>query len=91
MFSSSKTASFASHVHFGKDSDSDESDTEQQTALYSQEQVSINPEDEEQISQFMSNDPSKRRTLADIIQEKLTEKRTEIQSQMSGKKFLKLR
>ena len=33
---------------------------------------------------FMSHEAPVRRTLADIIQEKITEKKTEIQSQMSG-------
>lgn len=32
---------------------------------------------------FMSDKPPERRTLADIIQEKITEKQTEIASQMS--------
>ena len=32
----------------------------------------------------MSHNPPARRTLADIIQEKITEKQTEIQSQMTG-------
>lgn len=39
---------------------------------------------------FMSSNPPARRTLADIIHEKITEKQTEIQSQMSGTHALKL-
>ena len=39
------------------------------------------------MAMFMSKNPPAQRTLADIIQEKLTEKQTEIQSQMSGIKF----
>ena len=46
--------------------------------------VPVDPEEEQQINRFMSTNPVQRQTLADIIQEKLTEKRTEIQSQMSG-------
>lgn len=51
---------------------------------YDADVITIDPEEERQINQFMSSNPLERRTLADIIQEKLTEKRTEIQSQMSG-------
>lgn len=45
----------------------------------------VNEEDEKALTKFMSQNPPARRTLADIIQEKLTEKKTEIQSQMTGK------
>ena len=45
----------------------------------------VDPEDEKTMEQFMSGLPGQRRTLADIIQEKLTEKRTEIESQLSGR------
>ena len=45
----------------------------------------ITEDDEKALEQFMSKNPPARRTLADIIQEKLTEKQTELQSQMSGK------
>ena len=44
----------------------------------------VNDEDEQALEKFMSHNPPARRTLADIIQEKLTEKKTEIQSQMTG-------
>ena len=37
----------------------------------------------------MSQNPPARRTLADIIMEKITEKQTEIQSQMTGKARLR--
>lgn len=46
--------------------------------------IVVDPEDERTMEQFMSHLPGQRRTLADIIQEKLTEKRTEIESQLSG-------
>ena len=39
----------------------------------------------------MSHNPPARRTLADIIQEKITEKQTEIQSQMIGEMLVKER
>ena len=38
----------------------------------------------------MSKNPPVQRTLADIIMEKLTEKKTEIQSQMSGEGNFKM-
>lgn len=47
------------------------------------EQVVINEDDEEALKTFMSAAPPTRRTLADIIQEKITEKKTEIQEQTS--------
>ncbi|CAH1773639.1 unnamed protein product [Owenia fusiformis] len=47
------------------------------------ETVEVNEDDEEALAMFMSHDAPARRTLADIIQEKITEKQTEIQSQMS--------
>lgn len=79
---STKSTSFAATVQL--DSNSEASDTEERST-FEEQAVQIDPADEEQMNQFMSSDPMKRRTLADIIQEKLTEKRTEIQSQMSGK------
>ena len=36
---------------------------------------------------FMSKEPPVKRTLADIIMEKITEKQTEIRTQMSGKNY----
>ncbi|XP_002735758.1 bystin-like [Saccoglossus kowalevskii] len=47
------------------------------------EHIEINEEDEKALELFMSRDPPIRRTLADIITEKLTEKQTEVASQMS--------
>lgn len=44
----------------------------------------VNEEDEKALQMFMSKDPPVRRTLADIIMEKITEKQTEIRTQMSG-------
>lgn len=50
----------------------------------------IDEEDEKALEKFMSSKQEVRRTLADIIQEKLTEKKTELQSQMTGMVNLKL-
>lgn len=44
----------------------------------------VNEEDEKALQMFMSKDPPVRQTLADIIMEKITEKQTEIRTQMSG-------
>jgi len=49
---------------------------------YDDEEVVVNEEDDLAITRFM-NRSSKRRTLADIIQDKITEKKTEIDSQFS--------
>ncbi|XP_043578308.1 bystin [Bombus pyrosoma] len=65
-------------------SDSEEvsSEDEQDTAQYYQD-IKINEEDERAIQMFMSKDPAPMKTLADIILEKLTEKKTEIETQFS--------
>ena len=44
----------------------------------------MNEEDEKALEMFMSNAAPVKRTLADIIAEKITEKQTEIHTQMSG-------
>nr|SVE74152.1 EOG090X058P [Daphnia barbata] len=52
--------------------------------------VEVDEEDEKALALFMNPNPAPRRTLADIIMEKITEKQTEIQSQFSeadGAKF----
>ncbi|KAL0154322.1 hypothetical protein M9458_050435 [Cirrhinus mrigala] len=45
--------------------------------------VDVDPEDEKAIEMFMSKNPPLRRTLADIIMEKITEKQTEVGTVMS--------
>ncbi|KAJ8322334.1 hypothetical protein KUTeg_000805 [Tegillarca granosa] len=65
----------------GSDSEEDLSSDEEGGEFY--EVIDVNEEDEEALQKFMSSNPTGRRTLADIIQEKITEKQTEIQSQMS--------
>ena len=45
----------------------------------------IDAEDEKTLETFMSSQPTERKTLADIIMEKINEKKTEIRSQISGR------
>ncbi|XP_029042012.2 bystin [Osmia bicornis bicornis] len=65
------------------------SDTEEQSSedelndSHYYEDIQINEEDERAIEMFMSKDPTPMKTLADIILEKLTEKKTEIETQFS--------
>ncbi|XP_061788186.1 bystin [Nerophis lumbriciformis] len=50
-------------------------------------EVVVDPDDEKAIQMFMNKNPPMRRTLADIIMEKITEKQTEVgtvMSEMSG-------
>lgn len=47
------------------------------------ENIEINEDDERALQMFMSREPKPTRTLADIIMEKLTEKKTEIETQFS--------
>ena len=44
----------------------------------------VDENDEQAMANFMSEKPQDRRTLADIIMERINEKKTELQSQMSG-------
>lgn len=44
----------------------------------------VDADDEKALEMFMSHNPPVRRTLADIIMEKITEKQTEIKTQLSG-------
>jgi essential nuclear protein 1 len=43
----------------------------------------VNEDDERALEMFMNHNPAPRRTLADIIMEKITEKQTELQTQFS--------
>jgi len=66
------------------DSDSDNEDEEdnlEPDTFY--ENIEINRQDEEAIERFMSKNPLPRRTLADIIMEKITEKQTELETHFS--------
>nr|CAG4640824.1 EOG090X058P [Eulimnadia texana] len=67
-----------------KDEESDsepEAQSDDEGAFY--EDIEVNEEDERALEMFMNPNPAPKRTLADIIAEKLTEKQTEIQSQFS--------
>ncbi|XP_076244398.1 bystin [Calliopsis andreniformis] len=72
-------------VKFGSEfSDTEEQSSEDElndSQYY--EDIQINEEDEIAIQKFMSKDSAPMRTLADIILEKLTEKKTEIETQFS--------
>ncbi|XP_015596785.1 bystin [Cephus cinctus] len=66
------------------DSDDDQQSSEDEMSgdnYY--ENIEIDEEDERALEMFMSRDNAPTRTLADIIMEKLTEKKTEIQTQFS--------
>lgn len=43
----------------------------------------VDEDDERALEMFMNRNPAPRRTLADIILEKITEKQTELQTQFS--------
>ncbi|XP_076307869.1 bystin isoform X2 [Tachypleus tridentatus] len=84
-FSTSTTLLGPSTTH--TDSESDESEIEENTYY---EDFTIDEEEEKSLQLFMSKDTSSRRTLADIIKEKLTEKETEIETQFSDAGSVKL-
>jgi essential nuclear protein 1 len=65
-------------------SDDEESDVDDSEKYDDHSNIEINENDERAFEMFMSNKTQARRTIADIIMEKLTEKKTEIQSQMNG-------
>jgi len=64
-----------------EDESSEEEEDFQEDQFY--EEIKIDKGDEKILQNFMSNEPVERRTLADIIMEKINEKKTEIQSQIS--------
>lgn len=65
------------------DEEDEEGIPEEEPEDFSEGTIEIDKEDEIALEQFMNKDAPPRRTLADIIMEKLTEKRTEVASQMS--------
>ncbi|XP_017785444.1 PREDICTED: bystin [Nicrophorus vespilloides] len=74
-------------------SDDDNSDSEEETAeppdtFY--EDLEINEDDEKAMELFMSANPAPRRTLADIIMEKITEKHTELDTHFTDAGSLQL-
>ena len=64
------------------DADEQSSEDEYNDSQY-YENIEINEEDERAIQMFMSRNSAPMKTLADIILEKLTEKKTEIETQFS--------
>lgn len=52
--------------------------------------VEVDEDDERALEMFMNKEPPARRTLADIIMEKITEKQTEIATQFSDEQSLKV-
>ena len=50
----------------------------------SYELVEVDEEEEKAMSVFMSQDPPTRRTLADVVMEKINDKRTELSTVLSG-------
>lgn len=65
------------------ESESEEESSEDEAQVNYYENVEINEEDERALEMFMNRDRAPMRTLADIIMDKLTEKKTEIQTQFS--------
>lgn len=76
-----KTTTLTSNDSDDETSETEQEDREQSDAFY--ENLEINEEDEKAIEKFMSKNPTPRRTLADIIMEKITEKHTELDTQFS--------
>lgn len=69
------------------DDDDDDEDDEDMSSSVSDadyyQDIEIDEEEEKALEAFMSKTPAVKRTLADIIMDKLTEKKTEIDSQCS--------
>jgi len=65
------------------DDDDDDGDLPSECDSDFYQDVHIDEEEEKALEAFMSKTPAVKRTLADIIMEKLTEKKTEIDSQCS--------
>lgn len=68
------------------DADELESDEDDAASVASEqfyENIEVDEEDEQAFEVFMSKDTPARRTLADVIMEKIQDKKTEIESQMS--------
>ncbi|KAL9979229.1 hypothetical protein ACROYT_G016860 [Oculina patagonica] len=63
--------------------ESDEDDTSSVASEQFYENIEVDEEDEQAFEAFMSKDTPARRTLADVIMDKIRDKKTEIESQMS--------
>jgi hypothetical protein len=73
------------HDDSDSDSDTDEKleDCENKKDYYNTEEFKINEDDQKAFDLFMSNKPVERRTVAEIILEKLAEKKSELQTQLN--------
>jgi len=69
-------------VDLGEDSDAG-SDDDLEMQKYDEQEIVVNDDDDLAIKMFMNPIPSKTRTLADIINDKITEKKTEIDTQFT--------
>nr|CAG4634756.1 EOG090X058P [Alona affinis] len=67
-----------------------EDNDEEESDVPSDDEAHVDEEDEKALAVFMNPNPAPRRTLADIIMEKITEKQTEIQSQYTDVDSVKL-
>jgi len=68
----------------GEDSDQEEEEDDLDLKKYDESEVQVNEDDELAVRMFMKpNRETRIRTLADIINEKITEKKTEIDTQFS--------
>lgn len=76
---SQKMTTLSLNVEQNSDEESDKSDSE----CYMEQYINLNQDDEKALEKFMSKNPPAHRCLADVIMEKLTEKRTEINSMIS--------
>ncbi|XP_035693133.1 bystin-like [Branchiostoma floridae] len=68
------------------DDDSEDEEDEEERAedeQFDYQEVEVDEDDEKALALFMSANPPVRRTLADIIMEKITERKTELASQRS--------
>ena len=69
-------------VTLGDGSDQ-ESDDDLELQKYDEKEVVVNDDDDLAIKMFMNRAPGRTRTLADIINDKITEKKTEIDTQVT--------
>ena len=69
-------------VSLGDGSDQ-ESDDDLELQKYDEKEVVVNDDDDLAIKMFMNRAPGRTRTLADIINDKITEKKTEIDTQFT--------
>merc|ERR1712012_1007153 len=66
-----------------RDDSDQESDDDLELQKYDDKEIVVNEDDDLAMKMFMNNKPTKTRTLGDIIYEKITEKKTEIDTQFT--------